>query len=133
MNDLVRALGRTAEQQGHSVLVVEGDALLSRATEKSGERLSENDQRHPQSVGLLIVENFGTHKLSPRQIDQFTQLVTARLGQASTIITSPLLLNQWASLLEGSKEAKELHQALLRKASQVVIGGNGKTREKSLR
>ena len=130
-NALVRALGRQAEEQGARVLIVKAGVLLEWLTEKAEARLSDKDEWHPDKAALLIIEDFGVQKLSPPQIDQFSRIISARLDKASTIITSTSLLKQWLLLLEGSEKGKELFQALLRRARQVVIGGKDEeTRKK---
>jgi DNA replication protein DnaC len=124
MNALVRALGRKAEEQGVRVLIVKAGALLEWLAGKADGRPSDKDEWHSDKTALLIIEDFGAQKLSPQQIDQFSRIIAARLDTASTIITSTSLLKQWLLLLEGSEKGRELFQALLRRARQVVIGGN---------
>lgn len=123
MNGLVRALGEKAREQGASVLIIKASALLARLAEKGEGRPSDKDEWHPDKTALLIIEDFGGEKLSPPQIEKFSLIIAARLERASTIITSTVLLKQWLLLLEGSGKGKELFQALLRNARQVVIGG----------
>jgi len=127
MNDLVRALGGKAEEQGKGVLVIKADDLLERLSQKPEGRAPGQDEWHPDKAALLIIENFGTQKLSDQQSDLFSRMLIARLGRAPTIITSISLLKQWLLLLEGSEKGKELYQALLRRARQVVIGGGDVT------
>jgi DNA replication protein DnaC len=130
MNDLVRALGGKAEEQGTRVLIIKAGTLLERLLEKAEGRPSDKDEWHPDKAGLLIIEDFGTQKLSPQQADFFSRIISARLERASTIITSASLLKQWLLFLEGSEKGKELFQALLRRARQVVIGGGNTTTRK---
>jgi DNA replication protein DnaC len=123
MNALARALGMKAEEEGTNVMAVNARALLD-------EKAEEGDRGKLPAVKLvdvvksrlLIIENFGTSRLTPSQVKLFVELVTGRINRSSTIITSGHPLKHWASFMAGSAEGKRLFDSLLRDARQIVIG-----------
>jgi DNA replication protein DnaC len=122
MNALARALGMKAEEEGTNVMAVSARALLDEKAEGDSGKLSAVKLSDVTKSRLLIIENFGTSRLSPSQVKLFVELVTGRINRSSTIITSGHPLKNWASLIAGSAEGKKLFDSLLRDAKQVVIG-----------
>ena len=131
MNALARALGMKAEAEGAYVMTVNARALLDEKTEGDRGKLSAVKLVDVAKSRLLIIENFGTSRLSPSQAKLFVELVTGRINRSSTIITSGHPLRHWASFMAGSAEGKRLFDSLLRDAKQIVIGT--KTEEVKIR
>lgn len=79
--------------------------------------------RRYSQPALLIIDEVGYTRLQPTQAHLLFELVAARYGQRSTILTSNLTFAEWGDLLGDAVLASALLDRLLHHAEVITING----------
>lgn len=89
-----KAIGHQACRAGYQVLFRQTQRLLSDLCADSAER-AERELRYAIKVDLLILDDFAFRKLDQKEAEALYVLAEARLGTASTILTSNRPPEDW--------------------------------------
>lgn len=82
---------------------------------------------------LLVIDDFGLHRLTQEQARDFYELVCERYEKSSTIITSNRSVDEWTALFDDAILANSALDRLAHNAHQLVIEGESYRRKKGLR
>jgi len=82
---------------------------------------------------LLVIDDFGLHRLKQEQAHDFYELVSERYERSSTIITSNRSVDEWTGLFDDAILANSALDRLAHNAHQLVIEGESYRRKKGLR
>jgi DNA replication protein DnaC len=82
---------------------------------------------------LLVIDDFGLHRLTQEQARDFYELVCERYERSSTIITSNRSVDEWTALFDDAILANSALDRLAHNAHQLVIEGESYRRKKGLR
>ncbi len=81
---------------------------------------------------LLVIDDFGLHRLTQEQARDFYELVCERYERSSTIITSNRSVDEWTALFDDAILANSALDRLAHNAHQLVIEGESYRRKKGL-
>ncbi len=120
---LAQALGAAAVRAGHSVLFVRADAMLRELNQARADHTLEKTFRRFLAPELLIVDDFGLHRLSAQQSSDLYDLVVERHRRASFVFTSNRAVDEWLALWDDPILGNSALDRLANGAHQVVVEG----------
>ena len=120
---LAQALGAAAVRAGHAVLFVRADALLRELNQARADHTLEKAFRRYLAPDLLVVDDFGLHRLSAQQSSDLYDLVIERHRRSSFVITSNRAVDEWLALWDDPILGNSALDRLANGAHQVVIEG----------
>jgi DNA replication protein DnaC len=120
---LAQALGAAATRAGHSVLFRRSDYLLRELSQSRADHTFEAVFRRYLAPDLLIVDDFGLHRLSQQQSEDLYALIIERHRRSSFIVTSNRDVSEWVSLFADPILANSALDRLANGAHQLVIEG----------
>lgn len=118
---LAQALGATAIRAGHSVLFTRADALFKDLAQARVDHSYEKAFRRYLVPELLLVDDFGLHRLSAQQSGDLYELIIERHRRASFVFTSNRSVDEWLGLFDDPILANSALDA--NGAYQVVLDG----------
>jgi DNA replication protein DnaC len=120
---LAQCLGEAVVRAGHSVLFTRADALLRDLAQARADHSLAKVFRAYLTPELLILDDFGLHRLSAQQSSDLYDLIIERHRRASFIITSNRAVDEWLSLWEDPLLGNSALDRLANGAHQIVIDG----------
>ncbi len=120
---LAQALGSAAIRAGHSVLFTRADALLKDLGQARADHTYEKVFRRYLAPDLLVLDDFGLHRLNAQQSQDLYELVIERHRRASWVITSNRGVDEWLALFDDPILGNSALDRLANSAHQVVIEG----------
>lgn len=121
---LAQALGTAAVRAGHAVLFSRADALFKDLAQARVDHSFEKAFRRYLVPELLIVDDFGLHRLTAQQSQDLYELVIERHRRSSFIFTSNRGVDEWLSLFDDPILGNSALDRLAHGAHQVVIDGS---------
>lgn len=124
------ALGNEACRQGLSAyfvrlpLLVE-DMVSSRATNTFTKRLAQLSK-----VDLLIMDDWGVDSLSKRAQNDLFELIDARVGSRSTIITSQIPVQDWHDTMDNKTVADAILDRVVHTSHAIKLSGDSLRRKR---
>lgn len=120
---LAQALGSAAVRAGHSVLFSRADALLKDLAQARADHTYERAFRRYLAPQLLIVDDFGLHRLSSQQSSDWYELIIERHRRSSFIVTANRAVDEWLALFDDPILGNSALDRLANGAHQLVIEG----------
>jgi DNA replication protein DnaC len=120
---LAQALGSATVRAGHSVLFTRADALLKDLGQARADRTFERAFRRYLAPDLLILDDFGLHRLTAQQSQDLYELIIERHRRASFAITSNRGVDEWLGLFDDPILGNSALDRLANAAHQIVIEG----------
>jgi DNA replication protein DnaC len=125
---LACALGNQACRQGLSVRYLRLPRLLEQL------RIAHGDGSWSRSMGqlartdLLILDDWGLHKLNAAQRNDLMELIEDRHGRRATLIASQLPVDTWHELIGEATLADAILDRLLHNAYRLALSGESMRR-----
>ena len=121
---IAQAIGHCAIKQGHDVVLTTQTKLseilqAARATNSYSRKL-----KMLSKVSLLIIDDLGLKPLRSPQDEDLHELIAERYEQASTIITSNLVLEEWKQAFANQLLGVATIDRLRHNAHHLVLDGN---------
>lgn len=120
---LAQALGAAAIRAGHSVLFTRADGLFKDLAQARIDHSYERAFRRYLVPELLVVDDFGLHRLSAQQSSDLYELIIERHRRASFVFTSNRSVDEWLGLFDDPILGNSALDRLANGAYQVVIDG----------
>lgn len=120
---LAQALGGAAIRARHSVVFMRADTLLRELGQARADHTYEKTFRRYLAPDLLIVDDFGLHRLSAQQSQDLYELVIERHRRASFVFTSNRGVDEWLGLFEDPILGNSALDRLANGAHQLVLDG----------
>jgi DNA replication protein DnaC len=120
---LAQCLGATTVRAGHSVVFVRADALLKELGQARADHSFEKTFRRYLAPELLIVDDFGLHRLTAQQSSDLYELVIERHRRASFVLTSNRAVDEWLGLFDDPILGNSALDRLANAAHQLVLDG----------
>ena len=120
---LAQALGAAATRAHRSVLFRRADALLRELGQARADHSFESVFRKYLGPDLLVVDDFGLHRLSQQQSEDLYALIIERHRRSSFIVTSNRDVAEWVALFADPILANSALDRLANGAHQLVIDG----------
>jgi DNA replication protein DnaC len=120
---LAQALGSAAVRAGHSVVFTRADALLKELAQARADHTYEKAFRRYLAPQLLIVDDFGLHRLSAQQSSDWYDLIIERHRRSSFIVTANRAVDEWLALFDDPILGNSALDRLANGAHQLVIEG----------
>jgi DNA replication protein DnaC len=120
---LAQALGTAAVRADYSVLFSRADALLKELAQARADHTFEKVFRRFLAPHLLIVDDFGLHRLSAQQSNDLYELIIERHRRSSFIFTSNRSVDEWLGLFDDPILGNSALDRLANGAHQLVIDG----------
>ena len=120
---LAQALGHCAIRAGYSALFVRADELFRSLLQALANHSFELEFRRFLAPELLIVDDFGLHRLTAQQSGDLYELIIGRHRRASFIFTSNRAIDEWLGLFDDSILGNSALDRLANASHQVVIEG----------
>jgi len=120
---LAQCLGATTVRAGHSVVFVRADALLKELGQARADHSFEKTFRRYLAPDLLILDDFGLHRLTAQQSSDLYELVVERHRRASFILTSNRAVDEWLGLFDDPILGNSALDRLANAAHQLVLDG----------
>jgi DNA replication protein DnaC len=120
---LAQAVGVAAVRAGHNVLFTRADALFKDLAQARVDHSYERAFRRYLAPELLIVDDFGLHRLSAQQSSDLYELIIERHHRASCIFTSNRSVDEWLGLFDDPILGNSALDRLAHGAYQLVIDG----------
>ena len=120
---LAQALGATAVRAGHAVLFVRADTLLRELNQARADHTLEKTFRRFLAPELLVVDDFGLHRLSAQQSSDLYDLIIERHRRSSFVFTSNRAVDEWLGLWDDPILGNSALDRLANGAHQVVVEG----------
>jgi DNA replication protein DnaC len=120
---LAQALGAAAIRAGHSVLFRRTDLLLRELGQSRADHSFEAGLRRYLVPDLLILDDFGIHRLTQQQSEDLYALIIERHRRSSFIVTSNRDVGEWVGLFADPILANSALDRLANGAHQLVIEG----------
>ena len=120
---LAQCLGSASVRAGHSVLFTRTDVLLKELGQARADHTFEKAFRRYLAPDLLILDDFGLHRLSAQQSQDLYELIIERHRRASFAITSNRGVDEWLGLFDDPILGNSALDRLANAAHQVVIEG----------
>src|SRR5205823_6072330 len=97
---LAQALGAAAARAGHSVLFSRADRLLKELAQARADHSFEAVFRRYLAPELLVVDDFGLHRLSAQQSQDLYELIIERHRRSSFVVTANRAVEEWLGLFD---------------------------------
>jgi DNA replication protein DnaC len=120
---LAQCLGAAAVRAGHSVVFVRADALLRELAQARADHSVAKVFRAYLAPELLILDDFGLHRLSAQQSSDLYELVIERHRRASFVVTSNRAVDEWLGLFDDPLLGNSALDRLAHNAHQLVLDG----------
>jgi len=120
---LAQCLGTAAVRAGRSVRFMRADALLKELGQARADHSFEPTFRRYLAPELLIVDDFGLHRLTAQQSSDLYELVIERHRRASFILTSNRAIDEWLGLFDDPILGNSALDRLANAAHQLVLDG----------
>jgi DNA replication protein DnaC len=120
---LAQALGTAAVRAGHSVLFRRADLLLRELDQARADHSYEAQFRRYLAPDLLILDDFGIHRLNQQQSEDLYALIIERHRRSSFVVTSNREVSDWVALFADPILANSALDRLASGAHQLVIEG----------
>jgi DNA replication protein DnaC len=120
---LAQALGGAAVRAGHTALFSRADALFKELAQARVDHSLEKAFRRYLTPELLIVDDFGLHRLTPQQSQDLYELIIERHRRSSFVFTSNRGVDEWLGLFDDPILGNSALDRLAHGAHQVVIDG----------
>lgn len=120
---LAQALGAAAVRAGHSVLFIRADTLFKELAQARADHTFEKVFRRFLVPQLLLVDDFGLHRLSSQQSSDLYELVIERHRRSSFVFTSNRSVDEWLALFDDPILGNSALDRLANGAHQLVIEG----------
>jgi len=120
---LAQALGAAAVRAGHSVLFIRADSLFKELAQARADHTFERVFRRFLVPQLLVVDDFGLHRLSAQQSSDLYELVIERHRRSSFVFTSNRSVDEWLALFDDPILGNSALDRLANGAHQLVIEG----------
>ena len=121
---LAQALGHTATRAGHRVLFTRADGLLRELAQARVDHSYEKTFRRFLTPELLVVDDFGLHRLSAQQSSDLYELIIERHRRSSFVFTSNRSVDEWLGLFDDPILGNSALDRLANGAYQIVIEGS---------
>ncbi len=120
---LAQALGTAAVRAGHAVLFSRADLLLRDLAQARADHSYEKAFRRYLAPELLILDDFGLHRLTAQPSSDLYDLIIERHRHASFVFTSNRTVDEWLGLFDDPILGNSALDRLANGAHQVVIEG----------
>ena len=120
---LAQALGAAATRAGHAVLFRRADYLLRELGQARADHSCEEVFRRYLAPDLLVIDDFGLHRLNQQQSEDFYALIIERHRRSSFIVTSNRDVSEWVGLFADPILANSALDRLANGAHQLVLEG----------
>jgi DNA replication protein DnaC len=120
---LAQALGVAAVRAGHTVLFTRLAAFFKDLAQARVDRTLERAFRRYLTPDLLIVDDFGLHRLSAQQSTDLYEIIIERHRRSSFAITSNRGVDEWLGLFDDPILGNSALDRLAHGAYQIVIEG----------
>lgn len=120
---LAQALGAAATRASHSVLFRRADLLLRELSQARADHSFEAVFRRYLAPDLLVLDDFGLHRLTQQQSEDLYALIIERHRRSSFIVTSNRNVSEWVGLFADPILANSALDRLANGAHQLVIEG----------
>ena len=120
---LAQALGVAAVRAGHPVLFTRADALFKDLAQARVDHSFERAFRRYLTPDLLIVDDFGLHRLTAQQSNDLYELIIERHRRSSFVFTSNRGVDEWLGLFDDPILGNSALDRLAHGAYQVVMDG----------
>lgn len=120
---LAQCLGTAAVRAGHTVRFVRADALLKELGQARADHSFEQAFRRYLAPELLLVDDFGLHRLTAQQSSDLYELVIERHRRASFVLTSNRAIDEWLGLFDDPILGNSALDRLANAAHQLVLDG----------
>lgn len=120
---LAQALGTAAVRAGYGVLFIRADALLRELQQARADHTLEKVFRRYLVPDLLIVDDFGLHRLSAQQSSDLYELIIERHRRSCFLFTSNRAVDEWLGLWDDPILGNSALDRLANGAHQLVIDG----------
>ena len=120
---VAQCLGAASVRAGHSVLFVRADALLKDLGQARADHSFDKAFRRYLAPELLIVDDFGLHRLTSQQSSDLYELVIERHRRASFVLTSNRAVDEWLGLFDDPILGNSALDRLANAAHQLVLDG----------
>jgi DNA replication protein DnaC len=120
---LAQCLGTAAVRASHTVRFVRADALLKELGQARADHSFEQAFRRYLAPELLIVDDFGLHRLTGQQSSDLYELVIERHRRASFVLTSNRAIDEWLGLFDDPILGNSALDRLANAAHQLVLDG----------
>lgn len=120
---LAQCLGAAAVKAGHSVAFVRADTLLRELAQARADHSFAKVFRAYLAPELLILDDFGLHRLSAQQSSDLYDLVIERHRRSSFVVTSNRAVDEWLGLFDDPLLGDSALDRLAHNAHQLVLDG----------
>lgn len=120
---LAQALGAAAVRAGHSVLFSRADRLLKELAQARADHSFEAVFRRFLAPELLVLDDFGLHRLSAQQSQDLYELIIERHRRSSFIVTANRGVDEWLGLFDDPILGNSALDRLANGAHQLVVDG----------
>jgi DNA replication protein DnaC len=121
---LAQALGTAAVRAGRTVLFSRADSLFKDLAQARIDHSFEKAFRRYLTPELLIVDDFGLHRLTAQQSQDLYELIIERHRRSSFVFTSNRSVDEWLGLFDDPILGNSALDRLAHGAHQVVIDGS---------
>lgn len=130
---LANALAHAACRREKSVIVRKAAKMFKDLYAARADHALDRELMKLVTPDLLVIDDFGLHRLTQEQARDFYELVCERYERSSTIITSNRNVDEWTGLFDDAILANSALDRLAHNAHQLVIEGESYRRKKGLR
>jgi len=130
---LANALAHAACRREKSVIVRKAAKMFKDLYAARADHALDRELMKLVTPDLLVIDDFGLHRLTQEQARDFYELVCERYERSSTIITSNRSVDEWTALFDDAILANSALDRLAHNAHQLVIEGESYRRKKGLR
>jgi len=130
---LANALAHAACRREKSVIVRKAAKMFKDLYAARADHALDRELLKLVTPDLLVIDDFGLHRLTQEQARDFYELVCERYERSSTIITSNRSVDEWTGLFDDAILANSALDRLAHNAHQMVIEGESYRRKKGLR
>ncbi len=120
---LAQALGSASVRAGHSVRFTRADELLKELGQARADHTFEKTFRTYLVPDLLVLDDFGLHRLSAQQSNDLYELIIERHRKSRFVITSNRGVDEWLGLFDDPILGNSALDRLANAAHQIVIEG----------
>jgi DNA replication protein DnaC len=120
---LAQALGAAAVRAGYSVLFSRADTLLKELGQARADHTFEKAFRKFLAPQLLIVDDFGRHRLTAQPSGDLYELIIERHRRSRFVFTSNRSVDEWLGLFDDPILGNSALDRLANGAHQLVIEG----------
>ena len=120
---LAQALGYAAVRAGRSVRFTRTDAFFRTLAQSRVDHTQEKTFRSFLTPDLLILDDFGLHRLNAQQSTDLYELIIARHRKSSFAFTSNRAVEEWLGLFDDPILGNSALDRLANASYQIVIEG----------